>query len=170
MIKLTNIIGKDIYFYSFIFVLWAIVIYAINSDYKYFGTPYPSAGIEPQKMDENNIKNSIIHIKTALDSEKDNIKIGFLFANLGVAYFELYKNSMNQNYLDSSFLCFKQAVEKNPNNPDIIFNAGLISLQKRDISLAQQYFNQYIKTEKDTFKLNTALNELKKYGIIIKKQ
>lgn len=61
------------------------------------------------------------------------------YNNLGLIYYQ-------QNKIDEAEKLFTQALQKDPNSPDVNFNLGLIALKKGDVTKAEELFGKAANT------------------------
>ena len=61
------------------------------------------------------------------------------YNNLGLVYYQ-------QNKIDEAEKLFTQALQKDPNSPDVNFNLGLIALKKGDVTKAEELFGKAANT------------------------
>jgi Tfp pilus assembly protein PilF len=139
------LIRRDVVVYTAVFAVWALIIGLMHGNYRYFGTPFPSATInQVNDSRAQTIANDMGQIKNALAAEKDPKQRGRMQANLGAGYFELYRGSRKTTYLDSAQQCFTLAMNLDPGNADMSFNSGMVCMEKREFGLAKAHFDKAV--------------------------
>jgi tetratricopeptide (TPR) repeat protein len=135
------LIRRDAVVYPFLFAMWALVIGLMHGNYRYFGTPFPSATMsQVNDSRAQSIANDISRMAAALLAEKNPGQRARLEANIGGAYTELYRLSRRSASLDSAQRHFEGSLAIDPGLQVAHYMLGMALLEKNDPSAASQHF------------------------------
>ncbi|HUI94080.1 MAG TPA: hypothetical protein VLX68_17710 [Chitinivibrionales bacterium] len=139
------LIRRDAAVYPVMFAAWALVVGLMHGNYRYFGTPYPSATIgQINDSRQQSIANDIARMAQALAPERNPEQRARLEANIGGAFNELYRGSRNRAALDSAQRHFESAFAIAPNLQVAHYMLGMTLLEKNDPAAAAPQFTKEI--------------------------
>jgi tetratricopeptide (TPR) repeat protein len=135
------LIRRDAVVYTALFAVWALIIGLMHGNYRYFGTPFPSATMsQVNDSRAQSIANDISRMAAALLAEKNPGQRARLEANIGGAYTELYRLSRRSASLDSAQRHFEGSLAIDPGLQVAHYMLGMALLEKNDPSAASLHF------------------------------
>ena len=136
-----TLIRRDVVVYTALFAVWALIVGLIHGNYRYFGTPFPSATVgQVNDSRAQSIANDISRMAAALTAEKNPDQRARLEANIGGAYTELYRLSHRSALLDSAQGHFEGSLAIDPGLQVAHYMLGMALLEKNDPSAASLHF------------------------------
>jgi tetratricopeptide (TPR) repeat protein len=141
---------KEVLFYPALFLAWALFLIARYADYRYFDTPFPSAGFERMSGGMSKVsllRNSLAELQRNLIEENDKTEKPHILQNIGCAYYDLYKETRDPGQLDSALGFIYQSTIEAPTIGRFHYNFGRMFTEQGDQQRAMQQYEQAIRYE-----------------------
>ena len=136
---------RDAWFYPVLFAGWCMMMLAVHGGYRFSGMPLPSASGMAQAFglkEQMAIQGTISELEKGLTGSLPIPDQGQIVHNIGSAYYDLYRGSQKQEFLDSAFGYYSKSISLVDNVARFHYNLGRVYMAYGNFSKAKTCYEK----------------------------
>jgi tetratricopeptide (TPR) repeat protein len=138
---------RDAVFYPLVFGIWVLLMAAFHGGHNYFGSPLPGITFPEgafQAFRINSIAASMGQLKKSVAMEADPRERAHIQENIGISYYDLYKSTRNQAFLDTAEYYLELSLGVVRDEARFFYNLARINSEKKNIMAAKELYEKTI--------------------------